>query len=239
MTTYHGGKKRIGKEIANVIVDIYNKLPIKQREKINTYCEPFCGMLGVYSNIIPQLPDDFAFYAGDTNGSVIKMWQAASRGDWQPPTECSREQFEQLKFDGQETAEKGFIGFVFAYRSKYFVSYFPNAGEGRIEKNRRDVVKIGGLIGDVNFAKGHYTQFSLLEDAIIYCDPPYSTSNQYYDDNRVQIPFSHDEFWYWVRNMSRKNLVLVSEYNAPADFRQVWSSGIEKLFIYNPTNKNA
>lgn len=242
MATYHGGKKRIGKDIAKLIADIYNKLPVNQRIKITTYCEPFCGMLGVYSNVIPLLSekDDFTFYAGDTNGSVIKMWQEAATGKWSPPSECSREEFEKLKHDGQETANKGFIGFVWAYRSKYFVSYFPNAGNGRIEKNRADVLKISKVIGDVNFEKGDYTQFSLLENAIIYCDPPYSSSNQYYDDNRVQIPFSNEKFWDWVRIMSQKNIVIVSEYEAPKDFRQIWASGVEKLFIYNHnTNKNA
>lgn len=42
MTAYHGGKQRIGKEIATVIADMTQDVTIKG------YCEPFCGMLGVY-----------------------------------------------------------------------------------------------------------------------------------------------------------------------------------------------
>ena len=50
MTLYAGGKKRIGEEIANVIYDISNE----SNFKIKGYCEPFCGMMGVYQHI-PEL----------------------------------------------------------------------------------------------------------------------------------------------------------------------------------------
>jgi site-specific DNA-adenine methylase len=249
MTTYHGGKKRIGLDIANIIVELYNDLPLKKRKKINKYCEPFCGMLGVFSHMITKLTSlendgiddltkltDFKFYGGDTNGSVIKMWNKLKKKYWSPPSECSKELFEYLKHNGKESSEKGFIGFLWAYRSKYFISYFSNPGEGRINKNRDDVKHIGKILrnnkDNIKFTKGDYKQFSKFKNAIIYCDPPYSSSNQYYNDDRTQIPFDNTEFWEWARNMSKNNLVIVSEYTAPNDFKQVWSKGDEKLFIY-------
>jgi DNA adenine methylase len=248
MTTYHGGKKRIGNDIANVIINIYNNLPENKKNKINTYCEPFCGMLGVFSHILLGLNEDFKlqrnlqneahfkFYLGDTNGSVIKMWKKLKKNpDWSPPSECSKELFEELKHNGRESAEKGFIGFVWAYRSKYFISYFSNPGTGRIEKNRNDVIKIGKLLNKnkkrIKFTKNDYTQFSNIKNAIIYCDPPYSSSNQYYDDNRQQIFFNQSEFWDWVRKMSKKNIVIVSEYSAPNDFKEIWRKGDEALWV--------
>jgi len=239
MTTYHGGKKRIGNDISNVILNIYDKLPENKKSKINTYCEPFCGMLGVFYHVLNNLNENNSFnkfYLGDTNGSVIKMWKKLKKNPkWSPPVECSKELFEELKHNGSESAEKGFIGFVWAYRSKYFISYFSNPGKGRIEKNRNDVLKIGKLLNEnknlIKITKNDYKQFSNIKNGIIYCDPPYSSSNQYYNDNREQIIFNQSEFWDWVRKMSKKNIVIVSEYSAPNDFKEVWRKGDEALWM--------
>ena len=56
----------------------------------------------------------------------------------------------------------------------------------------------------------------------------------------------HDSFRQWVRDTSKNNFVFVSEYNAPKDFKCVWSkvltttldkssrsTATEKLFTYN------
>jgi hypothetical protein len=73
MTAYHGGKQRIGKQLAEVIVD----------ESIE--------MLGVYRHI-PELFEeegfeDLQYLAGDANESVVLMWRAAQKG-WRPPAQC-------------------------------------------------------------------------------------------------------------------------------------------------------
>jgi hypothetical protein len=34
--------------------------------------------------------------------------------------------------------------------------------------------------------------------------------------------FNHDEFWEWVRNLSKTNIVYVSEYFAQEDFKCIW-----------------
>lgn len=246
MTTYHGGKKRIGREIAGSILEIYYNMSSRKKSRLQGYCEPFVGMCGVMSHVYPLLSEEdpsLSFLAGDTNGSVIKMWKKASgRKIWSPPRKCSKKCFETLKNDRKESAEKGFIGHVWAYRSKYFVSYFSNAGKGRIEKNRIDVIRIGDTLRKrrgrpgVKFSKGPYTQFSDLRGYIIYCDPPYQSSHQYYTDDRRQLTFDHDQFWRWCRRMSRHNTVLVSEYEAPRDFEEVWRQKgkrklVEKLYL--------
>ena len=84
MTRYHGGKQRIGKEIANTIFDISTDIEDETEFTIRGYCEPFCGMLGVYQHI-PELFDDddfppLKYKAGDMNESVIKMWKAVQEG---------------------------------------------------------------------------------------------------------------------------------------------------------------
>ena len=77
---------------------------------------------------------------------------------------------------------------------------------------------------------------------MIYCDPPYQGTKQY--ANATQ--FDYEKFWQWCRDMSKNNIVIISEQNAPDDFTCIWqqevsrsikatdkSKSVEKLFIYN------
>ena len=54
MTLYAGGKKRIGKEIADIISKKTKEIEESEDFKVVGYCEPFCGMMGVYQ-YIPEL----------------------------------------------------------------------------------------------------------------------------------------------------------------------------------------
>lgn len=79
-------------------------------------------------------------------------------------------------------------------------------------------------------------------NALIYCDPPYASTTGYKGTGK----FNHEQFWQWVREMSKENHVYVSEYVAPDDFKVVWqtqtttdmrtkngsSPRVEKLFKY-------
>ena len=77
---------------------------------------------------------------------------------------------------------------------------------------------------------------------VVYCDPPYSNTAGYDDENG----FSHDEFWQTMREWSADNYVLISEQVAPDDFTCIWEKSVlrsvnasgksratEKLFIYS------
>jgi hypothetical protein len=54
MTSYHGGKQRIGQKLAQVIYDESMDISEEEGFQIKGYCEPFSGMLGVYK-YIPEL----------------------------------------------------------------------------------------------------------------------------------------------------------------------------------------
>jgi adenine-specific DNA methylase len=58
-----------------------------------------------------------------------------------------------------------------------------------------------------------YNEIVIPKDAVIYCDPPYQGTAEYKEG-----AFNHIEFWDWVRIISKKNKVYISEYNAPNDF---------------------
>ena len=48
-------------------------------------------------------------------------------------------------------------------------------------------------------------------------DPPYKGTKQY------STKFiNYDEFYNFCRNLSKNNIVLISEYNMPPDFKCIW-----------------
>jgi DNA adenine methylase len=250
MTSYHGGKQRVGKSIAEVIFDIVSDTEDQYDIKFKGYCEPFCGMLGVYQHI-PDLFKDhkpkLKYKAGDINESVIKMWKASQNG-WTPPTTCTKKKFDTLKYDDKTSAEKGFIGHAFSFGGQYFKGFSPKYGATNNRKHSSDkVINISKNLSTVKFKHGNYKDYSKLKNYIIYCDPPYSKTNcEYKNENRNQLKFDHKLFWEWVRYMSKNNIVFVSEYSAPKDFIEILKTKHifhnvnqtkinkdDKLFIYN------
>lgn len=91
------------------------------------------------------------------------------------------------------------------------------------------------------FSCDDYRNLKFSSPSVIYCDPPYNAPTKYSTGK-----FDHDEFWEWVRGVSKDNYVFVSEYNAPIDFECIWQTEIntpltrgdrqekktEKLFVY-------
>ncbi len=228
MTSYHGGKQRIGKEIADVIYKFIfenytNYRNIDLSDYIKGYCEPFCGMLGVYKNFYENYQElqtkqyHLRFLAGDYNESLIMMWKKVQKG-WMPPKYCSEEKYNKLKNSHKPSAEKGFIGHQYSYGGQYFKGYRGKyKNKGTYEKAAENVRNIGKLLKKVKFKHGSYTQFTKLKGYIIYCDPPYSDGESYYfDEKGNRLTFDHIEFWKWCIKMSGDNIIFVSGYSFPS-----------------------
>lgn len=250
MTAYHGGKQRIGLEIAENIHLLSTILEDHSNFKIKGYCEPFCGMLGVYKHI-PELFDDhkpkLKYKAGDVNESVIKMWQAAQKG-WKPPNTSSESEYNRLK-NSKDSAIRGYIGHQYSFGGQFFNGYAPKYKKTtNSSKASQSVIDISKSLKDVQFSFGSYTQYSKLKGYIIYCDPPYdNTVSRYYKNaSGDKLIFDSEEFWDWCRSMSRNNIIFISNYNAPRDFKMIMESShkltgisagendkkrIEKLFV--------
>lgn len=224
MTAYHGGKQKIGKTLAEIIVDESIQIADEEKTTIRGYCEPFCGMLGVYRHV-PELFEDcdypsLLYKGGDTNKSVILMWNKIKDG-WSPPKHISESKYSQLD-NSPDSALKGYAGHQYSFGGKFFGGYAPKYG--RLLKSdgvRNKLRDIGDVLdeNDVKLKQGPYTQFSSLKNYVIYCDPPYTNTTHSYDADN----FSSERFHDWCRKMSKNNIVFVSEYNAPSDFEKIYS----------------
>ena len=204
MTSYHGGKQILGKDIAFKISRIYS---IK-KDQIEGYVEPFCGMLGVYTNVISEIGPGIQYKAGDINGSVIEMWKKAQAG-WRPPLHVTREQYQKLRktrFQTPDSAAKGYIGHQYSFRGIYFGAWREDhVPPVNHTKARNRILDMAQTVHAVEFTKGPYTQFSEVKNYIIYCDPPYKDKAQKYLEK-----FDFDAFIQWCKKMAKDNIVIVS-----------------------------
>ena len=238
MAIIHGGKQKQCKEISKVILDI------SQDYEIDTYCEPFAGMISVFGEIYNAYENNICYKFGDLNPSTIFMWKKAQKG-WYPPNRCSKREYEYYR-NARPSAEKGYFCHTYAFMGQFCEKYACDYGKSKdSSKASNRVHDLGLKASKATFTHGNYKQFSKLKNSIIYCDPPYEKSAQRYKTNGC---FDTEEFWSWVREMATNNLLFVSSYDAPNDFKCVWSKThkltgeqknnknkerVEKLFVFN------
>jgi len=237
MTAYQGGKKRLGKRISDVI----KQVEIDGCKENLDYIEPFCGMCGV---LVHMVDGKRKIEASDINKDLILMWKAVQDG-WLPEDkEITKDEFEKMKLQTIHSKERGFYGVVCSFGNDYFGTYRNN-------NIQQDYVKIG--INNINsikdktvnitFEHKSYIDIRNINNKLIYCDPPYLNNNL---KNKLFRKFDHLLFWNTMREWSKDNIVIISEREAPDDFKCIWEqeyttstnnnnnrkTHTEKLFIY-------
>ncbi len=227
---YMGSKNTIGKQILPIMLENRNG---------RTWVEPFVGG----ANMIDKV--DGERIGADYNKQLISMWNALQEG-WSMPDFVSEEEYKDLRINQNERPAElvSFVGFNTSFGGKWFGGYARgknSKGEPRnyTAEGKRNILKQLPKIQGVKFIHSSYQDLEIPINSLIYCDPPYEGTTGYKDK------FTHDEFWEWCRIKTKEgHLVYVSEYNAPADFKCVWSKTIncdlaktnkdrtEKLFVY-------
>ena len=244
---YIGSKARIAKHIVPIIQEYIDKSDKK------IYIEPFVGG----ANVIDKINAQFKI-GNDFDKIVIDLYTATVKD---PKLLDTLPDFisKDLYYDVRDSAGK----YENWYRSAIllFASYnarvyggcygaYAKTKDGNIrnyyQEALRNYKKQIPNLKDVIFTNFDYRDIKDLEvgGTVIYCDPPYAEGIEY------KSKFNHEQFWQWVRENSKNNIILVSEYNAPNDFECIWSmpvkthlnnrnklNKVEKLFIYNKNKK--
>lgn len=210
---YMGSKARFAKEILSII--------LKDRTENQWYIEPFAGGM----NMIDKVGGNRI--ANDIQPDLIALFEAIVYENWKPI------KISKAFYDDVNAAKKdfdkhlvGWVGFGCSYSGKYFGGYAGDYPESRRLKNGnlpnyqdesiRSLSRQSEKLKGVNFSCIPYSEIIIPENSIIYCDPPYENTTKYSNY------FNHDKFWQWCREMSKDNLVFVSEYSAPEDFECIW-----------------
>jgi DNA adenine methylase len=167
----------------------------------------------------------------DIDPDLITMWQAVSKG-WLPPESITEEEYHQLR-NSEPSPLKGYAAFALSYAGKKFGGWCRDS-EGKRNYRQEaynNAVRQFPKLRDVEFVHSSYLELEIPDGSIVYCDPPYADSTKYKSD------FDHTQFWNWVRDLSDRCKVFVSEYAAPDDFECLWEKSVTSSLTQDTGSK--
>ena len=217
---YMGSKNRLAKDLVPIIQSYIN-------ENTVGYLEPFVGG----ANIIDKI-NHHNKIGCDIHKYLIALLKALSNG-YEPPKNITEEEYKNIKnnIDNYEDHFLGYVGFQLSYGAKWFDTFRRDKiGKRKYDEEAyRNVMKQAPNLKDIKFLNASFTQLpkDKIKGYVIYCDPPYNGTAKYSTDD-----FPYEEFYDWCREMSKNNVVLISEYSMPDDFECIWEKG-HKCLMYS------
>lgn len=229
---YFGGKYRIASWVANKLQPLVDASPQ------GVYIEPFCGSCNVASRVRAN-----RMYLADKHPDLIALWVYVQRGGTLPEN-VSEEQYTASRHLPSPHWLRGFAGFGCSFGGKFYGGYArQNSARNYALNAKNSLMKKISTLNTAMFGCCDYTQILVPDGAVVYCDPPYSNTTGYSCGT-----FDTETFWTWVRSVSKKAKVVVSEYAAPSDMvvlgekitetdmrvgvEQKKEKRIERLYIY-------
>lgn len=227
---YMGGKSRISKQIAEVLNSAINK--------DTPFVSLFCGSCAIESKVQADVK-----IFNDKHLYLIAMWQALQNG-WTPPDVVTKEEYYRVKANMDENpALTGFVGFGCSFGGKWWGGYAKDKrGDDYCGQAKRSLLKDLSGVVNATFTYLDYKDVEIPDGAVVYCDPPYVNTTGY-----TVGQFDTHEFWDYMRQLSKRCGVYISEESAPDDFECIWSKEkirtleksdnvgrvkVEKLFKY-------
>lgn len=211
-----GSKNRLSKHLTPIIQKY-----IEDNNAI-TYVEPFVGG----ANTIDKIECSTKIGI-DIHDELIELLKKVQTDSKSIQDNIHEDEYFEVR-DNKDKYPKwkvGLVGFCASFGAKYFGGYARNKkGEtdaswsaGAIRNLKKQAPNLKGI----KFINGSYLDFSFT-DSVIYCDPPYQGTTKYQNGN-----FNYSEFYAWCVEQSKKNIVLVSEYNIDhPNFVEIWNKEV-------------
>lgn len=216
---YQGSKAKLRNDILPILQNCIDT------HKVKGYVEPFVGG----ANIIDHI-QNVVRIGTDNNYELIELLKymrdnPSLKGF---PEECSFEHYAEVREQRKLKTSKyptwyiAGIGYFASYGGRYF-----DGGYGRDSKGGRNIYnerlayarKQAPLLKDITFNALDYRYYDSYTDCVFYLDPPYKGTKTY----NGKSGFDYDDFYDFVRRLSKRNYVFVSEYYMPEDFKCIWS----------------
>ena len=224
---YLGGKSRIAKEISKIFND----------NKRESFVSLFCGTCSVES-----LVDFPNITLNDAHPYLIACLQDFQKGR-EFPDVITEEDYKRIKHEvDKDPALSGFVGFGCSFGAKWWGGYArQKKGLNYALTAKKSLGRKFKTLMNAKILNRDYRSVEVPDNSVVYCDPPYKGTTKYSNSKE----FDHAEFWNYIRELSKNNLVFVSELNAPEDFKVAWSKDFtrnldaktvfvssEKLFVH-------
>lgn len=215
---YMGSKNRIAKHLLPIM------LAEAEKHGITKWVEPFVGG----ANMIDKVPDSFERIGYDLNPHTIAALIGIRDQVDTFPDEISEQYYNSVKGHSPNSFTS-LVRFGASFGGKFENGYARGRSADNTSRNywaetKRNAIKQSQKIQTVQFICDSYENLD-LDDCLIYCDPPYQGTTGYKTGT-----FNHDKFFDWCREQTKRNIVFVSEYNAPDDFIEVWQGEIKTNF---------
>tara|TARA_B100000073_G_scaffold341657_1_gene343359 strand:- start:246 stop:983 length:738 start_codon:yes stop_codon:yes gene_type:complete len=203
---YVGGKSKGASHILEILNDpIYNNMD---------YIEPFVG----YAHILRRVLNKKSYRAYDANPLLIALLRGVQNKTLKYP-KITRKQWVMLKNKTKEISfRRAIAAFTYSFNGVEWSTYTVKSSCGArtnypAERKRYyDKLRINDVFMNTKIRLLDYTKLK-PKNKLIYCDPPYADTTGY------SPYFNHDQFWKTIRKWSKNNIVFVSEYKAPKDFK--------------------
>ena len=209
---YMGGKGRIGRELAGVI--------LASSSSRDVYLEPFMGGGSTWKHLAPYFS---TAYAGDVHEDLMLMWKAAAEG-WTPPSIVNEEKYQAVRKQRSPSALRGFVGFGCSFGGKWWGGYARSAANGNDYYARhaaKSVIEIAALCPPNRPGELRHCSFREWTPApgwVIYADPPYANTTKYKDNFNTMAFWNKMQDWVCLYGAD----VFVSEYAAPKGWQAIF-----------------
>ena len=222
---YMGSKSKYAKYIVPILQKAIDD------NNITTYIECFVGG----ANIIDKIKCENRI-GYDRSDTLIALLQAAQEDMSSVLADGSRELWDKGKQyvkdgimpDDMTLAEIGAMEFFASFCNGGFPRGYAKNSDTRnyFLEARRNLEAQAPALKDIVFKAQNYWELEMVENCVIYLDPPYQGTKFYGYANQPKMDYTH--FWNWVREISKNNYVFVSEQTAPEDFEVIWEQKVTR-----------
>lgn len=123
--------------------------------------------------------------------------------------------------------------FVDLFGGKWFGGYARNnTNTNYALQSKRSVMKDMPNLINAEFTCLDYKDVEIPKGSVVYADPPYANTTTYQGQK-----FDTNEFWDYMRQISKDNKVFISEQNAPDDFECIWEKPFTRTLDRNKNNQ--
>ena len=212
-----------------------------------TYVEPFLGGGWSFAHVIETCRPGHAIGA-DVNGSLIEFWRKviAEGVGWLP---TSLEEIEENYAAMRERDRAGEIDPMLAWYAtelSFGGRWFEGVARSEsIRKNgystKSTEKKVASMCGcpDLTLLCCSYDELEIPDGAVVYCDPPYNGRyGKLGREFRRGIVFDPEDYYDWVRELSRQCVVVCSTFDAPEDFVTVHDWGDTRVTHLNGRDRS-
>lgn len=218
---YMGGKFRQSKAIVEVL------RPYVTSDTV--YVEPFCGGMWSAARVARELhPKEVIL--NDINKPLMLLWEKCLREgcDWLPVgSETVEREYQGYKARQDENDPlTAWYGIALSFGGKWFGGVARNSrireNDGYESQRNSTESKVDSLSKvNTDLHIGSYKDLTVPDNAVVYLDPPYEgrTKAHHFD------LFNYNEFWDYVRELSKRCTVFTSCFDCPKDFETIYEWG--------------